>query len=195
MAIIQGEQQTIDSDLGKELGGGGGGERIGGPRLPGPPEGDDLNEFLQYVHSLLTEWNERIRAKDIQFDHVDGDDRQQLKAGWADFQNQWEASLEQLEGAVRELDKEDMGRRGLRGSAYRMKLHFVRKAHRNLQTAYAQLLDRFTIRKLWHKLFTTADVILDSASTALAPIPGAGAIVSGLKEFKETAMGVSEVVD
>jgi hypothetical protein len=169
MAIIQGEQQTMESDLSRDLGGGGGGERIGGPSLPGPPEGDDLDEFLQYVHSLLTDWNERVSANDIEFDHVDADDRDQLQAGWSDFQDQWRASRERLQRAVHELDEHDLRLRGLRGAAYRMKLHFVRKAHGNLQTAYSQLLDRFTIRKLWHKLFTAADVILDSASAALAP--------------------------
>jgi hypothetical protein len=76
-----------------------------------------------------------------------------------------------------------------------MKREFVRKWAARLQEAYTTGKEWLQIRPLWKKTFETTDVILDSAERALAPVPVVGAIISSLKEFKDTAMSASEVID
>ena len=189
-------QQQQQQQLQRERSGGGGGRgRGGGARLPEPPEGDNLGDFLEYVYIVLDDWGNRIRGDNEAFSHLHGEDRRQLAAGWADFQNQWGTAKERLQSSIKQLDQDDLRLRGLAGTGYRMKLHFVRKARVELQAAYEQVLDWLQIRKLWHKLFTAIDVILDSISGAIASVPVAGAIISGLREFKETAMGTCEVLE
>jgi hypothetical protein len=178
------------------IGGGGGGEGGGrrgpGRDLPEFPKDESLHAFLVFVHDLLAFWHDRVQLPDAEFADVDGEDRSAVREGWTEFEGQWGAAQDRLRAALRELDEDELRRRGLVGSAYTMKRHFIRKFRAQLQDAYESVAERLRIRPLWHKVFAAVDVVLDSAERALNVVPVAGAIVSGLKEFKETAMGVTE---
>ena len=171
--------------------GGDGGGRDDGQGLPDPPEGEDLHAFLIFVHDLLAYWNQRVQLRADEFGKLDEADLEQLSAGWADFENQWGVASNQVKESLSKLDPNELKQRGLVGSAYRMKRHFVKKWRDKLAQAYRVGAQHLQIRPLWRRLFTAADVVLDSVERSLNFVPGPGAIVSGLKEFKETAMGVT----
>lgn len=173
-------------------GGGGGGRGGGGPHLPECPKDEGLLAFVIFVHDLLQFWQQRAQNKVGEFEDLGSDDRSALAAGWADFSNQWGSTLDDIQAAIRDLDEDELRRRGLMGSAYQMKWHFIRKWREKLAAAYQAVGEQMRIRPLWHRLFTATDILLDSTERALSVVPVAGAIVSGLKEFKETAMGVTE---
>src|SRR5512141_1627492 len=72
-------------------GGGGddGGRRGRGPGMPEFPKDEGLHAFLVFTHDLLGFWQSQAVAGADDFAAVDEDDRAQLQAGWADFENQW----------------------------------------------------------------------------------------------------------
>lgn len=201
MAMVQvtqssSQKQVVQTQQYQRKPGGGGGDD-GGRRDPGRdipefPEDENLYAYLVFVHDLLEYWQRQVQSKEREFDDFDDADRVELQSGWSSFHAQWADSQKQLRAAVEELDADEQRRRGLNDDAYRMKRHFIRKWRNRLQEAREAFADQMTLRGLWRKLFTSADVVLDSAERALNVIPVAGAIVSGLKEFKETAMGVTE---
>ncbi len=179
-------------------GGGRGGAGDGGAGLPQMPPGNDLGPFLDFVHALLKYWSNQVSQMAPGVDHLDDEDRRAIQAGWADFNDQWNQERDHLMQALKLLQsdymKTTMQHRGLVGSAMAMKWHMVSKRLIELGSG---LRDRLpTIRSLWRKLLEAIDVILDSAKDAVASlfvavVPGAGGIMSGITEFKDTALAIS----
>jgi hypothetical protein len=186
-------------------GAGRGGKDGGGRIPPRPPGGDDLWDFLQFVYLLLQVWTRRATGKDevarrvirkdeLEFD-LDRDTRTAIQRGWEHFSQQWELHADELKVTLRDLDLADLDKRGLRGPALQMKLHLVRTGRDQLVRLIGSIREflpetSLVVRKSWNKLFGSVDTILDSVVNAV-PLAGNG-LASGLKEFKEFSMDVSE---
>jgi len=176
-------------------------------RLPPMPEDDDLGKFLDFVHDLLGYWVGYIDRNGSGYEYLSGEDRSVVRAGWADFDRHWRDQRGSLMEIVRLLYSEGMAEtmqhRGLVEAAVKMKFHMVRKWWRELRDRLARGGQEAAgwVRDNWRKLFEMANVILDSVKEAIDAIPAIGnaiphmipakGILSGLTEFKDTAMNLS----
>lgn len=166
------------------------------------PDDNDIGQFLMFVHGLLRHWTDQVDQRSPGFEHLGKDDRMVIKLGWEDFNAQWEMQREALMQAVKILQSPymnaDLQRRGLVGPAMSMKLYMIRKSlHEFLSSlrirgTWRRVSASLRIRRAWSKLFERVDIVVDSVKDALGVVPGAGAIVSGLKEFKDIAMTTSK---
>lgn len=175
--------------------GAGGGWDGSGGGLPDMPDGEDLWAFVRFVYELLEYWTRQGIRNDA-FNDLHDDLKTAIDRGWIDFADQWARHSKRLQSALSKLKPADRARRGLFGPALQMKLHLVRKHRETLVMSLSSIRAisrsvRQGVRGAWHKLFAAIDIVLDSVLNALALVPVAGSLASGLKEFKEFSMEVS----